>query len=175
MRRLGGFACILLLLTVPLMLSGCWNARQEYVKDLALGQARHVPLIIYGTSWNDPHTMFASPMWVGFLNTGDNRITSVTFYVSDCGAKGINSHVTWLKLTGQFVPNKAYVLFPKWRVQYSQWISRDRAEAAAKASPHLVIRTVTLGYSDGRNVSYNKDVSQLFAAGISNFCFNEVF
>lgn len=57
------FLCFALLM----MLAGCWNAKQEYAEFMAEGKARNVPLLIYDTSWNDPHALYDSRMIAGLL------------------------------------------------------------------------------------------------------------
>ena len=166
---------ILLCLALTAMLGGCWNAKQEYAKYMAEGKARNVPLLIYDTSWNDPHALYNTHMAVGLLNTGDKQLNSVVLLMNGCGSKGVTDYTYPLNLSGPFLPGKAYIVYPSWPVQYSQWISREQAEAEAKTSSHMVITGIEITDGDGVKSIYNKDVLKMLTANISNFCINSIF
>ncbi len=155
-------------------LGGCWNAKQIYTDHMAEGKARNVPLLIYYTSWNDPHALYNVPMVVDLVNTGNQEIKSVTLLMQDCGSQGIESDVHSLTLIGPYAPGRTYIIHPSWPVQYSQWISRRQAEDAAKTIDHMVIVAVEIVDSDGMKSTYNNNVSKLLTSSISNFCLNDL-
>jgi len=162
-------------IVLAVALTSCMNVRQEYSALMSEGKTRNVPLLIFATSWNDPHALYNSRMLVGLLNTGDRQIKSVVLHTADCGSKGITDDTQTLDLGGPFLPGKSYAIRPSWPVQYSQWISRERAEAAAKTSSHIVITAIDIIDSSGSKSVYVKDVSELLTSNISNFCLNSIY
>jgi len=157
------------------MLTSCVNVKQQSSKLMAEGKARNVPLLIYDTSWNDPHALYNTRMVVGLLNPNDMQINSVTLRMANCGSKGITDYTQLLNLGGPFLPGTFYVIHPSWPVQYPSSISREAAEAAAKTSSHMVIKGVEIIDNNGRKYIYSKDVSKLLTSNISNFCLNSIF
>ena len=165
----------LLICLLASMLTGCLNVKQQSSELMTEGKARNVPLLIYDTSWNDPHALYNTRMAVGLLNPSDEKINSVTLRMANCGSKGITEYTQALNLGGPFLPGKFYVIHPSWLVQYSQWISREATEAAAKTSSHMVIKGVEIIDNNDKKYIYNKDVSKLLTSNISNFCLNSIF
>lgn len=165
----------LLCLAVLCALNGCWNAKQEYSQDLAEGKARNVPLLIYDTSWNNPHALYNTRMVVGLLNTGSKTLNSVILLMTTCGSKGVTDYTYTLNLGGPFSPDRAYLIYPSWPIHYSQWISHERAEAEAKTADHMVITGIAIIDANGVKTTYTKGVSKMLTSNISNFCLNSIF
>ena len=57
----------IMVVALPAVLAGCWNANRSYNELMAQGQQRNVPLMIYNTSWNDASR---TDMGTGYLTVG---------------------------------------------------------------------------------------------------------
>ncbi len=166
------FLCII---TLPVVLYACMNVKENYSALMTDGKARNVPLLIYDTSWNNPHVLYGTRMEVSLIITGDEKINSVMLQTASCGSKGSVGRMRLLNLDGPFIPGKAYTIYPTWPVQYSQWISHEQSVVNAKYSSHIVIKAVVVNFNTRNQTIYDKNVSQIITSNISNYCANTTY
>lgn len=140
----------------------------------AEGASRQFPLLIYGTSWNNPRGRWnnrhlgqpvpAGQFYVEIMNTHSREISKVMVYVSRCGTKAIRYQGTWLMLQGPFKPGMSNKVVPvPIGMDVEQLLPWDQVN-------HLLITAVRAEDSDGKTYDYSADVAKVLAPGISNFC-----
>lgn len=163
---------LLLGIAVPLSVSlfGCATSAPDYSSFVQEASSRHVPLLIYNTSWNDPHGGGGRlAVWVA--NDQDKTIDSIELTVAVCGAKGAAEYSTPLVLGGPFYGHTKSVSLPSWPIDArfypgAGYVYKD----AALSSGHMLIQSIKITYSDGKQEIYDKDVNQLLTKNISNYC-----
>lgn len=160
-----------------LILAGCVTSSSVVSKLISEGDARHVPILIYDTYWNNPYqwsTRHAGDplprdfLYIEFVNAGEQPISSIELYVQQCSARGAVSLGGWLRFTGVFLPGQGYKANPSnpsipRGTSLSEFSSISRPE-------HLIIRSIKVCNALGNTHEYNDDVSPLLSKNISNFC-----
>ena len=172
-RRAWKAASSLLLLASGL--AGC--ATQSDVASIkAEGNARHVPLMIYDTSWNNPYPMQtfsrgsvigsnpSGSAYVQLVNTQDRPIEQVLLTLSECEFKGDSGSAGLVLLRGPFQPGDNY------RVTHTQSGAVNLVTEIPLGIAHMKITAIKIIEADGVAKEYTDDVSSLFSANISNFC-----
>ncbi|MGH8402276.1 MAG: hypothetical protein ACRESO_02555 [Gammaproteobacteria bacterium] len=164
----------ILLVSLSMNLFGCAAYQPNYSSFIQEANGRHVPILIYNTSWNDPHGGGGRlAVWV--VNNQDKRIDSIKLTVAACGAKGAAEDSTPLVLGGPFDGHANSVSLPSWPIDArfypgAGYVYKD----AAVSSGHMLIQSIKIAYSDGTQEIYNKDVDQLLTKNISNFCTTDI-
>lgn len=165
--RLG--IAILGLITVSF--AACSAYGPDYSSFLSEAHNRHVPILIYMTSWNDPNGGGRLAVWIA--NLQEKRIDSIQLQVATCGAKGDVQDTTPLVLGGPFYGHTAYVSLPSWPVDAHYYPGAGLVYAdKAINSGHMVIKSVLISYADGKQDNYNANVAELLTKNISNYCTN---
>ena len=155
-------------LTMPLF--GCAVNAPDYSAFIQEANSRHVPLMIYNTSWNDPRDG-GGRLAVWIANNQDKQIDSIVLTVAPCGAKGTAGDSEPLVLGGPFYGHTNYVSLPSWPIDArfypgAGYVYKDEAIH----SGHMIIQSIKITYSDGKEEVHKKDVNQLLTKNISNFC-----
>lgn len=158
-----------------MILTGC--ATQTDVASIkAEGSARHVPLMIYDTSWNNPYPMQtlsrggvigsnpSGSAYVQFVNTQDRPIEQVLLTLSECEFKGDSGSAGVVLLRGPFQPGENY------RVTHTQSGAVNLVTDVPLGIAHMKITVIKIIEAGGVAKEYTNDVSSLFSANISNFC-----
>lgn len=159
-----------LVVLLAINLFGCATYQPNYSSFIQEADRRHVPLLIYNTSWNDPHGGGGRlAVWVA--NNQDKRIDSIELTVAACGAKGAAEYSTPLVLGGPFYGHTKSVSLPSWPIDARYYPSAGYIyEEAAISSGHLLIQSIKISYSNGKQDIYKQDVDQLLTKNISNYC-----
>lgn len=157
------------MLSMPLL--GCAAYAPDYSAFIHDANSRHVPLLIYNTSWNDPK-WGGGRLAVWLDNKQDKTINSIELTVAVCGIKGTAGGSTPLILGGPFFGNTDYVSLPSWPIDIRNYTEAGYGyRGAAISSGHMVIQSVKIVYADGQQDIYDeKDVDQLLTKNISNYC-----
>ncbi len=154
--------------------AGCATA-PDTTAVAAEGAARQVPMLIYGTSWNNPRGTWKNrhkgdpvppgAFYVRLKNTHAQEIKTVMVYVSRCGAKASKYSGNWLMLRGPFAPDKDYTVIPvPIGIDVDDLLPWNQVN-------HLLITEVRVEDTDGKTLDYvSSDVAKVLASGISNFC-----
>lgn len=164
--------CLLRVLVVPLAVSlfGCATYMPDYSSLIQEAKGRHSPLLIYNTSWNDPREG-GGRLAVWIANNQDKQIDSIVLTVAPCGAKGAAQESEPLVLGGPFYGHTNYVSLPSWPIDARFYPGTGYVyEDEAIHSGHMVIQSIKITYSDGKEEVHKKDVNQLLTKNISNFC-----
>lgn len=152
-------------------LFGCAANAPDYSAFIQDANSRHVPILIYNTSWNDPHDGGGRlAVWVA--NNQDKQIDSIELTVAVCGIKGSAGGPTPLILGGPFFGNANYVSLPSWPIDIRSYTGAGYGyQGPAISSGHMVIQSIKIVYSDGQQEIYGeKNVDQLLTKNISNYC-----
>lgn len=159
-----------LVVATPVSLFGCVAYTPDYSAFIQEASGRHVPLLIYNTSWNDPKDGGGRlAVWVA--NNQDKTIESIELTVAVCGAKGAANKPTLLILGGPFVGQINYISLPSWPIDVRSYSGSDASNEEATRSPgHLLIQSIKISYANGKYEIYDKDVGQLLTKNISNYC-----
>lgn len=159
-----------LVVALPVSLFGCAAYTPDYSAFIQEASSRHVPLLIYNTSWNDPKDGGGRlAVWVA--NNQDKTIDSIELTVAVCGAKGSANNPTALILGGPFVGQTNYISLPSWPIDVRSYSGSDAGNKEATGSPgHLIIQSIKISYADGKQGIYDKDLGQLLTKNISNYC-----
>ena len=152
---------------VTLALHGCWNGKAQFDAFLQEGQARHVPLIIYDISSNDPHHLYPETFAVALLNTEDQDIASVKLVMATCGIKAAATNPQTIDLGGPFKPHTAAIL--SLLSDPDQNGHQDRLLAS-----HMLITAITVEDATGTKTFNEKEVTALLDAKIANFCASDI-
>jgi hypothetical protein len=163
-----------------MLLSACASDAQRQEFYLADGQQRHVPLLIYATSWNYHGSSYGItapiPMEVSLINTQKLTIRSVTLTVGGiidlCGPNlsiaRFETEVNPVELGGPILPSQVYQAQPAWP-------NPDQNSAATMptirgcTTHHLVIDAVSIVDEAGVETVYRgRDVKKLLTSNISN-------
>lgn len=150
-----------------LSLSGCWNGRSQFREFMDEGHARHVPLIVYDISANDPHHLYPEPFAIGFLNTQDQEIASVTLGIATCGIKAAAENPRTISLGGPFEPHASFVISPVGPADSS-------GEQYRMTSSHILITSIVVVDASGTRKFEGKDVAAFLDARIANFCAGDI-
>lgn len=167
-------------LASAVLLCGCISMKSDVSELQMEGSSRHVPLLIYSTSWNFngyPYGVTAPiPMRVALINTGSSQIASIRLTLGGiiglCGSDifvprfkvGINS----VTVDGPFLLGHPYEVNLAWP------ILRKRNAASIQSvlgctSTHLVIEAVSITDETGKEIVYSgRSVSKLLTSNISN-------
>lgn len=151
-------------------LFGCATYKPDYSSFQAEAKTRHVPVLIYNTSWNDPQGGGRLAVWIA--NLQEKAIDSIRLSVAPCGAKGTAYDATPLILGGPFLGKTAYVSLPSWPIDAHYYPAAGTVYAdQAISSGHMLIQAVTITYADGEAVTYdNTRVAELLTKNIANYC-----
>lgn len=160
----------LLVVLLPIISFGCATYQPNYSSFIQEANRRHVPILIYNTSWNDPHGGGGRlAVWVE--NNQDKRIDFIELTVAECGAKGAAEYSIPLVLGGPFYGHTKSVSLPSWPIDAHYYPGAGYVYAkAAISSGHLLIQSIKISYSDGKQDIYKQDVNQLLTENISNYC-----
>jgi len=162
---------IVMLGSLAVLLSACTAVKPDYSSYLGEAQNKHVPILIYKTSWNDPSGGGRLAVWIA--NLQDKRIDSIELQVAPCGGKGDVQNTTPLILGGPFYGHTSYVSLPSWPVDAHYFHNAGPVYGTnAVSSRHMIIKSVLISYADGKQDNYNANVAELLSKNISNYCAN---
>ena len=138
------------------------------VSDIQIfkAKANHIPVVIYGTSFNDANNEGdITRLSVQFLVTSNKAIETVVLFVRNCkGETGKEEGpIVPLSLNGPFQGNTAYMVYPHFSFSESQgW--------QARRSWHLVIKGVEALGINGSTSICTRDLSNVLTKKIANYC-----
>jgi hypothetical protein len=146
-----------------LILSGCWNGKDQFHKYQDEGHARDVPLIVYDFTSNDPTSYQAAVLGFAFVNTQAASIDSLELELSICNTMGQATRPLTLKLSGPFDPGASFVIAPMGPMD-------ARGHQQHVTIPHAVVTSITVGDASGAHRFDGKRVADLLDAKIANYC-----
>ncbi len=160
----------ILVFTLSIDLYGCATGTPDYSSLVQQTNKKNTPLLIYNTSWNSPHSG-TNRLAVWVANNLDKQINSIELTVAGCGPKGAVGDSYPLILGGPFYGNTQYVSLPSWPIEARNYPSAGYVYVEdAKTSGHMVIQSVEITYADGTQLEYSKNIDQILAKNITNFC-----
>ncbi|HKT31302.1 MAG TPA: hypothetical protein VJS89_02265 [Gammaproteobacteria bacterium] len=149
---------VLSLLSVTL-LCGCATTPNTAALE-AEGAARHVPVLIYYTSWSSPFVT-TNRMEVQLINTQDKDIASIRFLLANCERLRDLSAIKSFTLKGPFLPVRSYTAYPALPNGFVPYALPYRG----------VIVEIKVISSDGMEREYlGKGVAQLLGKNVVNSC-----
>lgn len=160
-----------------LILGGCVTANSTVSGLITEGNARHVPILIYDTYWNNPYqwsTRHAGDplpgdfLYIEFVNANKQPISSIELYVQQCGTRGAVSPGGWLRFTGPFSPRRSYKVIPS-DSSLSEGAGLHGFGSIGRPE-HLIIKSAMVYDANGDMHKYYDHISLLLSKNIANFC-----